>query len=224
MQASRNTRLRYPGGRGALWGIAAYLTGLLATFALLGSRATAVLSRATFTVGPDTISVAELFAADPAPGWTVAGWLLYNAHFVSVSTPIPNGDVVYFNYLVLAGGPAVGLVLLPPALLFAAGVLATRRADGPVHLRFDLGGTAETRYAINGALLAMLGYLPPVLVGWVVFRAPVPFRDLPVTLNLIVAWLVAGILYPVVFGGSGGLAVALLRARDEVDDASPSAA
>lgn len=205
MQASRNTRLRYPGGRGALWGVVAYLAGYLAFVAAFRNRVAATLSEVALSVGPETESVAEMFATDPAPAWKVAGWLFYNAHFVPVSLPHPSGDVVEANLLLRAGGLDVALVVVPPVVLVAAGALATRRAEGTTDLRFDLGATAESRYAANGALLAMLGYLPLVLAGWVATGARVPLRDVAVAPNPVLGWLVAGLLYPVVFGGVGGL-------------------
>ena len=159
------------------------------------------------------------------PLWKSLGWLVFGAHGVAVrpldgasddavvsllfwllggsdfppAVPLSptRGEPLVRNVLTLTvdGAAATGAFLLPPVALTLAGfVLGRRVADGVV-----AGGSVGLRLAA--------GYLPLVALLAVVTRARVAGYGYAATVgvSLLDAALVAGLAYPVVFGGVGGL-------------------
>lgn len=86
------------------------------------------------------------------------------------------------NFVASEGGSLALLYLLPPLALLA-------------------GADAPTPGAGSGALVAV-GYLPLALLGAVLFRFSV--GDGAVAPDPVTAVLLAGLVYPLVFGGVGG--------------------
>ena len=159
------------------------------------------------------------------PLWKSLGWLVFGAHGVAVRSlgganddaivsllfwllrgsdfppavplsPTP-GEPLVRNVLTLTvdGVAATGALLVPPVVLTLAGVTLGRRvADDVVS-----GGAVGLRLAA--------GYLPPVVLLAVATRARVSGYGYAATVgvSLLDAALVAGVAYPVVFGGVGGL-------------------
>lgn len=211
----RNTRPRYPGGVRAAWGAAAALAGLVALRlaareampALLGS---VVIER----IGGDTDTLAKLLGPAPIPPLRGSALVWANAHLVPIRVAHPDGGVVTANLLLAGDSGFAWLVAVPPVLLAAGGFAATVTADGPVTLRYDLFvGRAWTRYAFNGGVTVMFGYLPLALV--VIPLAEVAGSQTSLSVDLLHGWIQAGLVYPVLFGGVGGVMAARYRRRSD---------
>lgn len=166
------------GGIGA--GIAAWLLGYLAVFVGYGSRIENSLGS----------GVLQLLTGEDVT-WKLVGWLFFNAHNVAVEIPGLFGETATNFVTGAEEGASVALLVLPPVVLVVAGVVAVwGTADSPVSA------------ARNGAAVA-LGYLPASVVSAVLFAVSVGDRSAgPV---LVTAVLLAGAVYPLVFGAVGGL-------------------
>jgi len=209
-------RLRYPGGLSALWGVFAFVAGYGLTYlwVVVASDRTALLERVTVW-GPYTSETSLLSVIENAPAGTaeltshrLVGGFFFGAQFVETIIPVPSGNRVSVNFVLGAGGEHLLLLALPPAVLILSGFLATRNVTDAFDFEFDLGGRTWQRFAINGGLITMLGYLPvSLLVLFAYFRTPQP--------NIVTGWIVAGIIYPLVFGGVGGAIAHLVD--DEYD-------
>jgi hypothetical protein len=166
---------------GALSGAGAYLLGYLLVYVVAAGR-----------VG-DSIT-GQVLEATGEGTWKAVGWLFYNAHFVdTVGTFSGFGIEVTRSVNLVGDGFSPVLFLLPPGLLLAAGVAATRAAGIP-----DDAGDAA---AAGGAVV--LGYLPPAVLGAVVVGVSGDAGSLGPALPSAV--LLAGVVYPVAFGALGGL-------------------
>jgi hypothetical protein len=123
-----------------------------------------------------------------APAWKAAGHVLLNAQFVDSSHPAAGS----INLVHTARNSLLALAYgAPPLALAAAGSAAAVRA--PI--------ASIGRAGAAGALV-VVGYLPIVVAGAVVFSiaAPSAFLEVPV----VTAVVLAGVVYPVVFGALGG--------------------
>lgn len=130
-----------------------------------------------------------------------AGWLYYNAQFVNVEFG-ETGLVV--NYLRTGWGAAVPALvyhLVPAVVLLAAGFL----------LASAVGASGAAEGAATGASI-VVGTVLLAVLGTVLFATGGGAPDLRVGI------LLAGILYPAVFGAIGGA----LRTR-RAQNSSPSA-
>jgi len=135
-------------------------------------------------------AVIEFFGGDPIPAWQAVGWLFYNAHFVAVTYPTFGGGRVSMNLIADGNAPTL-LYVVPPVLLLVAGFALARSAG----VRdFDTG-------AIAGASL-VVGYLVFAVLGLVAFRYTAAGSTMHPEYSVGV--LLAGLFYPVVFGGIGG--------------------
>ncbi len=124
--------------------------------------------------------------------YELVGWVFYNAHLVEISY---TGIGIFSpprNFVGGEDGFTVLLYLIPPALLLIAG-LAIGRYRGVVDTNDG---------AVTGALVAP-GYLVLSIVG--VFLFDVSVGDASGAPDPIPAILIAGIIYPVVFGALGGI-------------------
>lgn len=171
-----------------LAGVGAAVVGYATTAAAVVA---AGLSVETITVaaGGERVAVGSLVAG---PGESVAvGWLFYNAQLVPTTLPIVDPEIgrtlVGRNLLFAAGGPALAVTVLVPAALLAAGAAVAATSDG--------GGSA-------GAAIAV-GYLPALVVGAFLLTAPAPDWNAAAGPSGI-RTLVAGLVFPIVFGGVGG--------------------
>lgn len=174
-------------GSGAAAGIVAFLLGYLATWITAGVRAASVT-----TTGPFGSSV---------PRWRAVLWLFHDAHFVGTRTPRvigPDGSLWSSGALV----DTVGLLgveyvyLVPPLALLVAGAAVS------LWLR-----RGTPRAGLQAGMTVTAGYLVAVVLSLFVASnagiGPSPLRAL----------VVAGVVYPVAFGGLGGLVGALLARR-----------
>ncbi|MBV0901652.1 hypothetical protein [Haloarcula salina] len=175
---------------GAVAGVAAFALAYVLVYALSIS----VVRDALLT------EVAEAFG-DERAAWKIVGWVLFNAQFVTttITVDVPFiGGTSAVNFIAENDSLSPALYAIPPALLTAAGV-ATARLDGAT----DLGRAVRVGPAVA------LGYLPLSVLGAVLFTvtAGEAGQGAP---TLLTAVVVAGLLYPVVFGTVGAaLATAL---------------
>lgn len=201
----RNTSVRYPGGRGAVWGYVAFLAGFAANYLLVSSRMSAFSSAASVSTNTSTYTLAELTAETTVPAWKLAGLAFFNSHLVDaifsgfMGIAEQSGKT---NLLLSAGGQFRVLVAVTPLLLVASGALVTRNATKTTDLRFTFW-TGRTRYFFNGGFITFLGYLPPIIVASLLVSASLDGK-IVARVDLFTSWTVAGVVYPFVFGGLGG--------------------
>lgn len=134
--------------------------------------------------------VVDIFGGEPIPTWQAIGWLFYNAHGVETNIPVL-GRTVDQNFVAVEGSLSV-LYLVPPLLLVAAGVGTAWLAEVE----------APDSSAIVGALVVG-GYLPLSAIGIVAFGHAV--GEGTMAPEAVLGVLLAGIVYPLVFGAIGGV-------------------
>jgi hypothetical protein len=175
---------------GAAGGVAAYVLGYLIVFVTQRGRVGESLRGINF--------VADLVGGDPIPPWKAVGWVFYNAHVVATEVPTPLGGVRVVNFIAESdAGSLTTMYLVPPVLLLVAGLLVGR-----------LAGVTEPVEGARAGGLVVAGYLPVALAG--VFVVGYAIGDATIAPILPTAGLLAGVVYPAVFGASGGAAAALL--------------
>ena len=183
---------------GILGGGIAYFVGLLGTYALFAStEGRSGAADEAVTVSDETIET-FLLTLDEAPETfdsiaAFAGWIFYNAHGVAISV----GNEGTINLAALTDLGLVSFALIPAVLLFCFGGLVAllKRADGL------LGGF------ISGSSV-LIGYLPLAVAGALFFKISESGTTLAV--QLLPAILLAGILFPLLFGGLAGLVKVLV--------------
>lgn len=223
MAAPRHTPVRYPGGWKAGWGLLAWpaVYGLAALLGVRGFDTAVALTRVPTFDG--TTSLATVMAAGDVtvPTWKAAGLLFYNAHLVGTVVPAPRGGWVTRNLLSNGGALMQLLFAVPPVVLVAAGLLVTRDATTVRELRYDFGSGA-VRYGLNGGLSTMLGYLPLAMAGAFVFVVGRTGPD--VAPDVLGAWVLAGAVYPLLFGAIGGVLGRAVARRGAVEEKADAAA
>ena len=174
---------RIPAGVGAVAGAFAWLLGYLLTYVVTAGRIQEFQ-------GSFLGQVADLFGLE-IPTWKIVGWVFYNAHFVDTAAGSGAGSAVGGD-----GGFTALLYVVPPLVLLAAG-LAVGRASGAGDPAAD---------ALSGATV-LLGYLPLSVLGVFLFEATV--AGTAVGPSPAPGVLLAGVLYPAVFGVVGAGVAAL---------------
>lgn len=163
---------------GALSGAGAYLLGYLITYLLvIDTVRGSIVGRLTGAL-----------AGEPT-AWKLVGWILYNAHFVTTTVDVPVlGGTTAIN--LVAESPEIPdlLYALPPLLLVAAGLAVARQT-------LDAGGP---RAAARAGATVVAGYFPLAVLG--VFLFGVAAGDTTAGPNAITGVLLAGVVYPTVFG------------------------
>jgi hypothetical protein len=171
---------------GAAAGVLAYLASYLVTWVLAGSRAGSL-----FVSGP--------FGGD-VPDWKALLWVFYDSHFVGTRTP---GLVGPGGERLARSGLVDTVALLDAPYLYAVPVVVLLAAGATVALRT---GVDDPRSGLEAGLTVVLGYAVLAVLGMMVAQqagvGPSPLR----------AAVVAGLLYPVAFGGVGGAVVGALAA------------
>lgn len=180
-------------GTGVAGGVGAYLLGYLVTYLTQASAVRDRLGALNF--------VASLFGGDPAAAWQGVGWYFYNAHFVSTVIPTLGGGTRSVDLLASADASLGYLYLVPPVALLAAGavVAVVAGADSPVDGSIAALGVVPAYFvlAVVGAFLFAYGG------GDVGSIHP----------DYVTAALLAGLVYPAVFGGVGGAVGAVARSQ-----------
>lgn len=176
-------------GVGAAAGALAWLLGYLLTYVVTSGRIREFQ-------GSFLGQVADLFGLE-VPTWRVVGWVFYNAHFVDTVAGGGTGSAIGGD-----GGFTPLLYVVPPLVLLAAG-LAVGRASG--------SGDAATGALAGSSVL--LGYLPLSVLG--VFLFETTLAGAAVGPSLAPGILLAGVLYPAVFGAVGAGLAALAAGGSE---------
>ncbi|MGQ3328222.1 transporter [Halorubrum sp. FL23] len=175
---------------GAAAGAVAYVLGYLVVYVTQGDQIEEGLSGINF--------FADLFGGGPISTWQATGWMFYNAHFVDISVPSLIGGAQSANLISQAEGGSLALLfVVPPLLLVVAGVVAGRAA-----------GASDPADGAKAGAFVLAGYLPLAVIGAFLFRYAV--GDGTVAPDLVTAVLLAGAVYPAVFGAIGGAAASLL--------------
>lgn len=196
MAPPRDTSVRYPGGRRALWGA----VGFVLTYAVMVPvalwKGTSIFEGVTVAPGPiDSTPITEFAAVEQFADWKIAGMLTYNAHFTPIDFPIEvsEGDVIVepINLVTTSGGPFVLLLFLVPILVYAGtAAWATR----------DVTMTSPTERGFKGAL-QFAGVFPLAVLGLFVFS----FSTAGTMGGPSLLWglVLAGFVYPAVCGFLG---------------------
>ena len=144
-------------------------------------------------------TVLAIFQAEPIGSWRVVGWLFYSGHFIDIRISARMGPVettVYIDLISEGSGNLELLYLFPPILLLVSGFLIVSYLD--------------IDRVVDGATLGAsitVGYLIAIALGLLLF-AYGDTRPDPVP-----ALIIAGIIYPAVFGGLGGVVAAVVNDR-----------
>jgi hypothetical protein len=174
---------RLPLVEGAVAGVSAYVFGYLVTYLATSGSMEERLSGFNF--------IAELFGGEPISVWQGVGWLFYNAHFVRTRATGGLGGPRSQNFIAASdGGAIVLLYLVPVVLLVGVGFVVAR-----------LAGADEAADAAAAGAAVTLGYFPLALIGRFLFS-----YDGSVAPDLVTALLLAGLVYPLIFGAVGGAA------------------
>jgi hypothetical protein len=173
---------------GAAAGLAAYVVGYLVTYVWQSGAVQDALAGYNFVV--------DLLGGATIPAWKGVGWLFYNAHAVAFTAPALGGGRTSRNFIAAGDAPAL-LYLLPPLLLLAAGFVLARVVDA----------SDPQDGAIAGARVTA-GYLALAVLGLVAFRHG---SDATIHVAYATGVLLAGVVYPLVFGAAGGALAAVTR-------------
>ena len=169
---------------GALAGVLAWVLGYVLTYLLTATE-----------LDDSALNAFVEFAEGESATYELVGWVFYNAHFVDVRYVNVSPFSPPRNFVGGEDGFTVLLYVLPPLLLFGAGLAVCRYR-----------GVAETAAgAVTGALV-LPGYLVPSVGG--VFLFEVTVGNASGAPALLPAIVLAGLLYPVVFGAAGGVVAA----------------
>ncbi len=171
---------------GSVAGLAAWVLGYLCTYLIAGGR-----------IRDSGLGQLLEFLGEGGTIYKLVGWVFYNGHFVE--TVVDGAPVtVAGNAIGGDGGFTPLLFVVPPAMLLAAG-LAVARFQG-----IDAPGAG----ALAGAVVVP-AYLALSVVGLLLFTVtagPATGRPDP-----LLAVLLAGAVYPAVFGAAGGALAGLIR-------------
>lgn len=152
--------------------------------------------------GPAGVALSELL-----PEWYhVTGWVFLENHHVDVSVSVGEvfgGGAWVSEYAETLLPTASELQVLPPVLLITAGTLValrrTRRSPADAALA---GATVVAGYLPGIAVVAYAAAFEVVVIGDIVLLEVAP--------DFGRAILIAGIVYPLLFGGIGGLVAFVL--------------
>lgn len=167
---------RLPLAVGAVAGLAAWAFVYLFTYLLTAADIRSSPARKVF----------EFFGGD-LPTWKMVGWVFFNAHFVDT---VFEGLFGGSRNFVGGDGFTPFLFIVPPLLLVVAGVAIGRYAG------VDELETGQAAFV--GATVAT-GYVVLSVAGAVLFSIEGAGPD------TITAVLLAGLVYPLVFGAAGAL-------------------
>jgi hypothetical protein len=175
-----------PVGVGAAAGVGAWVLSYLCTYIIAsGDIQNSLFGR--------VLEAAEIGV------WQVVGWVFFNAHFVNTVVDLGFFGGGTTNAVGGEDGFTVLLYVVPPLLLLVAG-LAVGRYAGASEL--------EPAEAALAGVTVTLGYAVLSVAGVFLFATE------NVTPDVVTGILLAGILYPVVFGGVGAVAASLTSGSD----------
>lgn len=130
-------------------------------------------------------------AGEMPGGADLAGWVFYNAHSVDVVlSDIPVAGDHSMTFVGGTTGVTPLMMVVPPAVLTAAGITMAK-----------LHGIEDPKRGALWGLTIVPAYLALTAVGTVVFTTTVV--DVSAGPPLVESLLIAGILYPTLFGTAG---------------------
>lgn len=147
--------------------------------------------------------IIDAFEGSPAT-YEMVGWVFYNAHFVHTvfrDLPLFGSHTTSF---IGDEGFAVALYAVPIVLLLLSGIVLARYT----------GVTDPVAGAFAG-VTTLPAYLLASIVG--VFAFEVTIGSATGGPDLVPALLLAGIAYPLIFGGGGGAITGVVTGRMESD-------
>lgn len=168
------------GGAGV--GVVAWLLGYVVTYTIVGADVRdSPLNR-----------IIEAFNGEPAT-YEMVGWVFYNAHFVdTVFRDVPLFGGLTTSFIGGDDGFTVLLYAIPVVVLLASGVALAVVTEAPDAGQGGLAGG-----------MVLLGYLVMSIAGVFVFRVAVGGASgAPDVLQGV---FLCGFVWPVVFGGIGGV-------------------
>lgn len=202
--------------RGAVGGVCAFVAGYLVYALLFGSDLRRGFVRG-FSQRAGGRQALEAMGVTLPSEWVVSGWGYYATHYVNVEVVArANGAQRSATLPDLTAGFGVWN-LIPPLVLLIAGALVARSVT-PV----DGSGAATA-----GATV-VAGYLPAAVAGKFLFTwettltiagQPVGFEMAPALVGSV---LVAGTIYPLLFGALGGFAAYRFGGGASTDEAPES--
>lgn len=170
--------------RGAIAGTGAWLVGYLIAYVWKSEAVSEALRGVGF--------VSELLGGEAVPAWKGVSWLFLNAHFVATRIPTIAGSTRTANFVTGEEGSTL-LLVLPALLLVVAGVVvAYGRSEGPVD-------------GAKAGASVVVGYLPLSAVAAVLTAHAIGTTEAAISPDPVTAILLAGVVYPVVFGATGGV-------------------
>jgi hypothetical protein len=125
--------------------------------------------------------------------WQAVGWVFFNAHFVNTNVDLGFFGSGAVNAIGGENGFTPLLYVIPPLLLLIAGLAVGRYA----------GAGDDTAQAAMAGVTVVIGYGVLSIVGVFLFATE------SVTPDPITGILLAGIVYPAVFGTVGAVAAGL---------------
>ena len=169
--------------RGGLAGGVAWLLGYLIAYVAEADAVSESLRGVGF--------VSQLLGGEAVPTWKGVSWLFLNAHFVATKFPTVAGGTRTANFVTGEDGATL-LLALPPLLLVVAGLIAAYGRPGAISDRAKRGATVA------------LGYLPLSAAAALASGHALGETDAAIAPDLVTAVLLAGAVYPLVFGAIGG--------------------
>lgn len=187
-----------PDGRtligGAVTGLGTFGVGYVLTYAWRAPAVNEMFSGLNF--------LANLLGVESIPTWKAVAWLFYGAHGATTEFPRIGGGTELVNLVERSGGEVALLYALVVVLLLLAGATTAW-----------LAGADTTREAgIAGATIAT-GYAIAATAGTVATAHPIGGAGAHIAPEPVTAVLLAGVLYPVVFGTIGGILARYARDR-----------
>lgn len=166
---------------GALSGLGAWILGYVVVF----------LTASTDVRDSAAQRFLEAAGGEPAT-YEMVGWVFYNIHLVDIVAEVPLLGSFTINTVGNNDGFSPAFYLLPVVILLATALVVSQYhgVDGPLS-----GFTA--------GLTLVPGYLVLTILGLFLFE--VSIGDATASPQLVEGVVIAGIAYPVVFAGAGGI-------------------
>ncbi|MFB6235055.1 MAG: hypothetical protein ABEH81_07115 [Halopenitus sp.] len=203
MGATRNTSVRYPGGRRAVWGALGFVFSYLLCLPIAILGGPRLFNTVTVSIQGETLPLTDFVAPGGIADWVLAGGLFFNAQFVPLSIPIEYNSrvvAVWVNLVLENGGVFLAALVIPAVVYAVTGAVATRDTE-----------TSNATRRAKRAVFQFTGCFPLAIVSLYLFSFPVSeMSGGPV---LLWGLVVGGFLYPAVFGAVGGW-IATKRGND----------
>jgi hypothetical protein len=193
-QTSGGTVEGLPIGRGAGFGAAAYVVGFVITYIFIEIESDGELSR-----------VPEAFSTMGFDIGTIdfVGWFFYSAHFVDFEASVEgmgqsnsqSGNLISEASSLTIPEPVWYLV--PIVCLVGAGFVVAK----------TIAQSGDTGQAFQAGASVVAGYLPLAAIGAFIFTKSQDTMGVSISMgpSMLMAIVLAGIVFPVIFGGIGGI-------------------